>query len=216
VSDEIPPDSPHPEVSRRALLKGVTLGAGAALVAPTVLTLAATPAAASPAGCNACGQNMMIGTTTPGTGQNFGDGTVAALAGWTAVSNISSVGGVFRGTGASFAPGTAVFTRTFSPECQARFGTQELVSFFLAGTLLPGTLLGGSTASTVQLVFLDSSNAQIGTPFTISSAGPALLPGFVPTTAASFRLTMTLPRRDGFLDGVSGRADDIVVQLAVC
>ena len=100
VTDELhsPPDG---TTSRRTMLKGAAVGAGAVLVAPSVLTLGATPAAASPAGCNACGQNMMIGTTTPGTGQNFGDGTATALAGWTR-SRTSAATDALPGDGATF------------------------------------------------------------------------------------------------------------------
>ena len=210
MTDELhsPPDG---TTSRRTLLKGAAVGAGAVLVAPSVLTLSATPAAASPAGCNACSQNMMIGTTTPGTGQNFGDGTAAALAGWTSVSGVSSTGSVFQGT--TTGTNTATFTRDFSAACTARFGTQTPVPFTFSGTLTAGHQ---SSPSSLTLRFYSGPNATGSILYTETLTGAGGSSSFtIPSGTSSMRVVMTLgATNNGGQQG--GTADNIAVQLGIC
>jgi len=99
--------------TRRTLLKGAAIGAGALWVAPAVLSFDALPAAASPAGCELCGQQIPInGAGNSLTGWN----PVPAIASW------STTGTVFEATGQF---GTlnrrerAIYD--FSPACISRF-----------------------------------------------------------------------------------------------
>lgn len=217
--------SPHETVddannglSRRRMLKTAGLAAGAAWVVPSVLTLSASPAMASPAGCLLCNDPAAIPINGAGSSLT-GWTTVAPAAGWI------TTGTVFQATG-----GIGLLNRRdrpiveFSAACIARFAvappTQPQAVLTLSGRLRgnacnvnPSTFQaifysapagGGSVLGTVQLA---STGAAL--PLTATTAV-----GNIPVGAQSMRIRLNL---FGSLFGANpGQARDLTVSVTTC
>ncbi|MCU0309567.1 MAG: hypothetical protein MUE36_01315 [Acidimicrobiales bacterium] len=203
MSETTPEAPPHPGPSRRTVLKGAAVGAGALWVTPTVLSLGATPAAASPAGCNIClpPANQLIPLAV-------GNGT--SLVGWTNQANIEAVGGVFR-TSNFFTQGSARFVPPdFTTECIARFASQTPVDLTLAANLTaPGS------PSSVTVTFYSTPGGvgtPVGSPITIASNTVQSASGPIPPGAVSLRVTMTT----GFWLFARGTVDNITLTVGTC
>lgn len=202
-------------LSRRKMLKTAGLAAGAAWVVPSVLTLSASPAAASPLGCLDCGQPIFIN----------GAGTDTAETGWTAVGNgWNSTGTVYQGSsGASFSRSTRdrpIYN--FSAECVSRFAiappTQPQVQLTLAGNLRGNT--GNIITSFLEVNFFSLPNAggaNLGTASLTSTSGSltAITPTVqnIPIGTQSMTIRLALARSNV---GNPGQGQNLTLTVGAC
>ena len=233
MSDETSSDEQNNlGTSRRTLLKGAAVGAGALWVAPAVLTLAADPAAASPGGCVICsnskvtgaGQSLFLGTTATGTGTDYGNGTSAAVAGYTVTGSIVASNGnnsnsVFTTATTSGTPSTAILKRDFSSLCISRLALAAGVPFsFSAGTLTNGSSITGTNGVSKIVLTFYSTAGGTGTALTPTqtlTSGSLTATGNIPQGTLSFSIVMTLGRQGGG-SGAFGTADNLSLTLGAC
>lgn len=162
--------------SRRTLLKGAAVGAGALWVAPTVATLTATPAAASPAGCPSC------------TAANLVNGT--DLTGWTSVVNVRNTA-FFTAGPTGDTRGSAEYIVNFDSTCQARLNqsSQPQATATVSGTLTTGTAADPTTVTVTFYPTTGATGAPSGTT-TLSTTGSAS--GSIPLGTKSMKVTLGL------------------------
>jgi len=209
-------DDDNQGLSRRTLLKGAAVGAGTLWVAPTVLTLTATPAAASAAGCLDCGTALAI------------NGTGTSLTGWNPVGSSPawdlSTGGRFAAVnGALGSVNVRDQVYPFSSACQARFadGSQPQAKLRVTGQLrgnevnaVATFVIGfygdaGATGTPISTTSLSTTSA------TITQAGPVV--ANVPLGTVALRLTVSLPHKAAAgAAGTNGQADNLTATLQGC
>lgn len=200
-------------VSRRGLIKGAGLAAGAAWVVPSVLTLSASPAMASPLGCLVCGQPFAIN----GAGND--------LTGWSAVGGNpwTSTGTVFQGPSGLLQGVRERPVYNFSAECVARLllspPVQPRVQITLSGRLRGGPLNVITTDFYVDFFGLaNAAGAIIGTTALFSTsatlpASPTSVTEDVPIGTRSMRIRADIARTNL---GAAGQAAGLTVAFEPC